>query len=548
MQTGLRRALAVNLLTLVLSAGCSQPAQISPPNPAPEPVSTPAPTQVPPAAPPPAPAPPPDWADGVASAPGRPDAARPNLRKLVTVPTGTQMHRGPGEWHPIYNPGGSVTLPYGAFWNGWLGLRLERSLVWLPSEGAWSMTDENGDGAQYQVESGQYWELEGADGLRVELRRPSPGVYRVDLTGVPHKASLTAYPESGHLKVEYTGYRPGTARIDPQEDGFLSLFTSDSGLLLEFSSLPGVVVRKNEPGQLSLELRPLIRAVERRMEGATEVIKVSGSGYIPSQTERSDSQVVWRLQGAGLPVDLPSLPTGVEVAAGENGVTLRLPAPGPYRVRPVTGGMELVLSQPGLAGKRIVIDPGHGGTDTGTATPWGLAEKEANLQVSLLLAKLLEQEGARVLLLRTEDTPAQIPEEMKRVWNPPATGIRELSTRSAISNWYDADLLISVHHNGGGFGSRGTETYWHTNLNGERSLALARSLQREMLAELGLVDRGVIRRSFAMVRLPVAPAALVEIGFLTNEGEARYVTAPETQARAAQSLARGIRSFFAPTL
>lgn len=547
MRTGTRRAFAMGLLILAFSAGCSQPATFSPPPPAAEPVSARAPVQVAAAVPAPPPAPPPDWVTGVASAPGRLSLARPDLLKLVTVPNGTRMHRGPGEWHPIYNPGGSVTLPYGAFWNGWLGLRLERSLVWLPSDGIWSMTDENGDGARYQVESGRYWELKTADGLRLELSRPSPGVYRANLTGVPEKALLTAFPEAGALRIEYAAYRPRSARIDPLEDGLLTIFTSDSGLVLEFSSLPGVVVRRNEPGLLSLEFRPLVLSVARRTEGTDEVIAILGAGQIPSQTDRSGGQISWQLLGARLAAHLPDLPRGIEVKAGEDGVTLRLPVPGPYRIRPVPGGMELVLSQPGLAGKRIVIDPGHGGTDTGTATPWGMAEKEANLQISLLLAKLLEADGARVLLLRTDDTPAQIPEAMRQVWNPPATGIRELSTRAAISNWYDADLLVSVHHNGGGSGSRGTETYWHTNQNGERSLALAQILQQEMLAELDLLDRGVIRRSFAMVRLPVAPSALVELGFLTHESEARYVTAPETQARAAQSLARGIRRFFAPT-
>lgn len=112
-------------------------------------------------------------------------------------------------------------------------------------------------------------------------------------------------------------------------------------------------------------------------------------------------------------------------------------------VLPVTGGEEgawTVLTPCAntatvdgelLTGAHVVIDPGHGGRETGAIGPSGVVEAELNLDVALKAKTLLEQEGATVALTRTDDTRVT------------------LETRAAIAQALDPLLFISIHHNGG---------------------------------------------------------------------------------------------------
>lgn len=98
--------------------------------------------------------------------------------------------------------------------------------------------------------------------------------------------------------------------------------------------------------------------------------------------------------------------------------------------RPTASGDRSLIRALGLKIGRIVIDPGHGGHDTGTIGPDGLQEKDLVLEVGRKLGKLLETRlGAEVVYTRKDDT--FIP----------------LETRTAIANQQRADLFISIHAN-----------------------------------------------------------------------------------------------------
>lgn len=84
-----------------------------------------------------------------------------------------------------------------------------------------------------------------------------------------------------------------------------------------------------------------------------------------------------------------------------------------------------------LTGAHVVIDPGHGGRETGAIGPSGVVEAELNLDVALKAKALLEEEGATVALTRNDDTRVT------------------LETRAAIAQALDPLLFISIHHNGG---------------------------------------------------------------------------------------------------
>ncbi len=184
-----------------------------------------------------------------------------------------------------------------------------------------------------------------------------------------------------------------------------------------------------------------------------------------------------------------------------------------------------------LAGKVIVVDPGHGGTETG-AMANGCCEKFLNLSVAQRVQELLKQAGAIVLMTRKSDT------------------LVALKERPIFANNHSADLFVSIHHNAMGSANKisGTETFFHADDGSSR--ALANCIQSEVVAANGLPDRGVksdyIRYpgiGFAVLRGATMPAALTEVAFLDHAGDAACVVDSAFQRKVAEAIVRGIRLY-----
>ena len=179
-------------------------------------------------------------------------------------------------------------------------------------------------------------------------------------------------------------------------------------------------------------------------------------------------------------------------------------------------------------GKKVVVDPGHGGSDPGAIGSNGLREKEVNLAVALKLAALLEEAGAEVIMTRSGD---------QSISN---------SMRVGTANDAKADVYVSIHANAfSDPDSNGTETFYCAQYEySEAAKFLAQQLQKEMVGELGLRDRGVKSRSFFILTKTEMPAALIELGFLTNKKEEALLGKSETHTRAAQAIFRGLEAYF----
>ena len=184
-----------------------------------------------------------------------------------------------------------------------------------------------------------------------------------------------------------------------------------------------------------------------------------------------------------------------------------------------------------LAGKVIVVDPGHGGHDSG-AKGGGVQEKDLALAVSKLLAEELTKAGATVIMTRKTD-----------VFIP-------LGIRSDISNRNHADMFIAVHINStGGSGSQsGAISFHHKgNSTGKR---LADCIQAEIAKVNGLPNKGtwsdgrIYDSGFAVLRNTKArPAVLLELGFINHPRDrARMVTA-DFKTKVAAAIVRGVRTF-----
>lgn len=189
-----------------------------------------------------------------------------------------------------------------------------------------------------------------------------------------------------------------------------------------------------------------------------------------------------------------------------------------------------------LAGYTVVVDPGHGGPDTGAIGATGTYEKNNTLAVGLNLAGLLRSAGAQVILTRSTDVT-------------PATGtyseLSDLQARTKIANDQKADLYISLHNDSfSNPDAGGTTTYYSSSSPvAVQSKALATSIQSELVKTISLTNRGIKDAAFYVIKNTKMPAALVEIGFISNPTEEQLLGSSDFQRKAALGIYRGILKF-----
>jgi N-acetylmuramoyl-L-alanine amidase len=222
----------------------------------------------------------------------------------------------------------------------------------------------------------------------------------------------------------------------------------------------------------------------------------------------------------------------------------------------------------GLKVGRIVIDPGHGGHDTGTIGPTGLMEKDLSLDVSQRLGRLIQERLplAEVVYTREDDS------------------FVALEQRTAIANDARSDLLISIHANSSDDHKvRGIETYY-LNFNAapgamevaarenalahggvhqleelvqkiarnekiEESRDLAASIQESLTRQTNSKarDRGVRKAPFVVLIGANMPSVLTEVSFLSNPTDEQWLKKPANRQRVAEGIYRGIEGYLEST-
>ena len=191
----------------------------------------------------------------------------------------------------------------------------------------------------------------------------------------------------------------------------------------------------------------------------------------------------------------------------------------------------------GMKGRRIAIDPGHGGSDSGAIGPTGIMEKSITMRVSRELKRLLETEGATVILTRTGDT--EVSEK-----GASATSVEELQARCDVANQAKADIFLSIHADA--FTNRevkGTTAYYYAQ-GTKQSKQLADSVRTALIDAIGTVDRGTQSCNFYVVKHTDMPAILVEISFISNPDEEKMMNSETGIKKIAQGIADGIADYF----
>lgn len=479
----------------------------------------------------------------------------------LTVAKQARAYTGRGPWFLLVAelaPGDRVE--YLDSREGWFWVQLpDGRRAWLAASEA-EVADGRNLGGQYQVQTGR-WGLTAPGGLTVEVTRRAPGVMRVlvecqtitDLGPVGERSVAVLTPDA-------EGFEGALAVGD---SGLAGVSVSPHGVLVELEKPASHTVVSRSAGRVELEFRPVLagvaalpigwrfevqgetRPVLRQAEGAllVEIPAAVSQAALPEglQVENVSAEDVANAQ----PISSLSATIPIRMPAG--GLRLRLPMPeGPYALsQPQPGRYELRWLSPGLKGKKVVLDPGHGGEETGAVGPNGVAEKRVNLAVALRLKPLLEAAGAEVIMTRTEDARVLTPAEAERLTSYQERTQADLAARSALANRLEADLVLSIHANGGPPGDGGIEVFWAVpNLNAAQSLRLAGLAQTELVGALGLADRGVKQRPFNVIRYSEAPAVLVELGFMTNPAEEELLLSDWGQQRSAEALLRAVRQYF----
>lgn len=170
---------------------------------------------------------------------------------------------------------------------------------------------------------------------------------------------------------------------------------------------------------------------------------------------------------------------------------------------------------------KVVIDPGHGGTDPG-AQRMNIFEKDINLVVAQRVQKYLADAGIRVVMTRMGDEAVS------------------LNDRTVITNRENPDAFISIHVNSSTSPiARGLETHWFT----PQSKPLAEIVEKKLADAVNSPDRGIINSKFYVIHWTEVPAVLVEIGFISNDNERCELLSDKRQDDTARAIADGIIQF-----
>lgn len=194
--------------------------------------------------------------------------------------------------------------------------------------------------------------------------------------------------------------------------------------------------------------------------------------------------------------------------------------------KPASGNL-----QQNLKGKRIVIDPGHGGHNPG-AVRGDLQEADNNLAVALKLKDILKKQGAEVIMTRETDVSLVSANSALR---------EELQARVDITNKSNADIFVSIHTNSSEDTSvNGAMTFYYN----DASKRLANDVQAGMINSIKASDKGTAFGNYLVLRNNSVPAILVEMGFISNKAEALKLNEDGYRNKIAQGLASGITNYF----
>ncbi len=329
---------------------------------------------------------------------------------------------------------------------------------------------------------------------------PPPPVYN------PPASALPNVPPSEGVRITNVAVKSG-------DDGTVQVAVTTTGP----AKYRTVTLR--DPNRLAFDLAgaTLDAGVNPALPGAGPVIKAVRSGILHGEKTPFGRVVVDLARLVGF---------SVSTQIGDGGSTV-------YLISLQTPTSPARTGANSLSGKIVVVDPGHGGGDSGALGADGSREKDITLPIGLKLRDVLVQNGATVYMTREQDIL------------PP------VMARPAFAITHNADYFVSIHCDASGAQNAhtGTTVYFHA------QNALCRRMASDIVNRIadvsGLPANGVksdtirFQTGFGVLRGSPMPAVLVECGYMNNDGDLAKLKDDATQQHIAEGIVAGLRDFIA---
>lgn len=175
----------------------------------------------------------------------------------------------------------------------------------------------------------------------------------------------------------------------------------------------------------------------------------------------------------------------------------------------------------------VVLDSGHGGSDSGKVGINGAKEKEINLLIAKEIRRLLEKEKIEVIMIREKD------EELGK------SKVEDLKYRVSLMNEKKPALAVSIHQNSYHDGAQ--VFYYKTSIEGEKAAAVI----QEALQEVNPENTKKIKANdtYYLLKKTEVPTVIVECGFLSNYAEAEKLVSEDYQKKVAEAVTKGILQY-----
>ncbi|MEH2168500.1 MAG: N-acetylmuramoyl-L-alanine amidase [Nostoc sp.] len=370
-----------------------------------------------------------------------------------------------------------------------------------------------------------------------------PGFGKIEILS---RAQLPVSEVTVELGVARTGPSTDYSRLTPLPKGTRAIVTGREGewLRLDYGAWINSKETRILPG--AVPPQTIIRSVGyRQLPSATEIV-FPLQVPVPVSVQQSEQTLALTLYNTTAQTDIIRLDDNPLIyrldwqqeAPGQVKYTFNLKKAQQwgYKLRYDGTTLVLVLRHPPkigntrrqlLANFKIVLDPGHGGKESGASGPTGYLEKDVNLVVSKLLRDELVKEGATVVMTREDDKEVSLVE------------------RQGIISREESAIAISIHHNslpddGDAEKIKGFAAFWYQ----PQAHNLAMFLHNYVVKKIGRPSYGVFWDNLALTRPTAAPSVLLELGFMSNPDEFEQIVNPEEQKKTADAIAQGITEWF----
>ena len=372
------------------------------------------------------------------------------------------------------------------------------------------------------------------------LQNPSRIVYDLPNTVVNREIRNTEYQINETDAVKIGQFEINKARIvitTPNVDKYIPVYSTDnqSILIADFSKLNHVSLASNPANMIAYNYEkndsqtssmilsfnhPLVHGIDR-LNSSLNIYLYNVSNFNEDSFREAYKNTpfanakVSLMQGVGLKLTIPiNIDSLVNTYVGADGRTIKIKITRPQKVKPP------VTTNNGK--RKIVIDPGHGGEDCG-ALRGSITEKAITLDVSKRVRDILVKQGYEVYMTREVDKTVS------------------LQDRVEFSENLSPDIFVSIHVNSSEKPAiTGLETHYYH----QESLNLAQIVHSAMVSNINSNNRGLFKSKFYVINHTTSPAILVEIGFISNEGERAELVSEKRKQATAKAIAEGIQNYF----